>query len=382
MTRIMLVGDWNWPFLAVARSCRCRGIRVYLLGSGKARRRWRLYSLFLGGVRSMGHAAFGTRDGILAVRNYASELKADAVVAVNDQVLLWLARHRREIEPGCRLLMPRAEVLRWASSKRNQMALAADVGLDVLPALYLSGPADVRGVPAHLYPLVLRPDRQAGAGPSFKALQVNSPTELGAAVRTWAPLCRTLIAQPRLSLPNLLVHGARSEAGEILCMEAFLVPRKFEGVTLTITPTRFPPRVERYCRDFVERAGITGCFHFELLLSAREGRAWFLEINTRLGGTTDKVRALGFDEPLFLLQAYGMASADTNPQPLKTGIAANRCALMRHALWAILGRLTALDYPEGTRLRQAARSARDFLLAKDSVFEWSDIRTILWERCR
>lgn len=382
MTRVLLVGDWNWPFLAVARTCRGQGIRAYLLDSGRAERRWRRYSSCLDGGRTMDHAKFGTENGILAVRGHASELKADAVVAVDDPVLLWLARHRREFEPGCRLLMPRAEVLWWAGSKRNQTELAAEIGFDVLPTRYLSGQAGVGDVPANLYPLVLRPDRQPGYGRFFKASQVNSPAELGAAVRVRAPQCGTLIAQPRLSLPNLVVHGARSEAGQILRMEAFLVPRKFEGVTLTIMPTRLPARVERCCRDFLERTGITGCFHFELLLSAREGRVWFLEINTRLGGTTDKVRALGFDEPLFLLQSYGVLPVDRVRRPLKPGIAANRRALLRHALWAVMGRLTALDYPEGTRIRQAARSARDFLLAKDSVFEWSDIRGILWERGR
>jgi len=382
MKRILLLGDWNWPFLAVARSCRRRGIGVYLLGSSRSGRRWRRYSSSLDGARTMPRAAFGTREGLHMALRHVRELQASALVAVDDPLLLWLALNRPEFEPGCRLLMPHAEVLRWAASKRNQTELATEIGFDVLPTVYLSRPADARNLPLHLYPLVLRPDRQPSAAPFFKAVQVNSPAELGAAVGDRAPVCGTLIAQPKLSLPNLVVHGARSEAGEILAMKAFLVPRKFEGVTLTIMPTEFPVGLERCCRDFVERSEITGCFHFELLLSSRDNRAWFLEINTRLGGTTDKVRALGFDEPLYLLQAYGMAPAAPDPLTLKRGLAANRRALIRHALWAIAGRLTELDYPEGTRIRQAARSARDFLLARDSVFDWSDLRGVLWERGR
>ena len=123
-------------------------------------------------------------------------------------------------------------------------------------------------------------------------------------------------------------------------MQAFVAPRKFEGVTLTIMPAVFPPNVEQYCRDFVESAGVTGCFHFELLFSPYDNRAWFLEINVRLGGTTDKVTRLGFDE--------------------------------------VRGDLTELDYPPSTRMRHVWRSLRDLWTTKDSIFSLSDLRGAFW----
>ncbi len=193
-------------------------------------------------------------------------------------------------------------------------------------------------------------------------------------VAAWGRVCGPLIAQPLLRLPNLVVHGARSEKGEFLAMEAFFVPRKFEAVTLTIMPAAFPPGVEACCREFVTRAGITGCFHFELLFSPRSRQAWFLEINVRLGGTTDKVTALGFDESLYLLRAYGLAAGAAGPSARGRRLAANRRALVKHALWALAGRLSEIDYPAAGRGRAALHSLRDICLAKDSVFDWRDMR--------
>ncbi len=378
MKRIVLLGVWCWPFLAFGRSCRRENVRVYLLEVGGTGNRWQSYSSCLAGGAAIPPGRLGTPEGIKIIRQYTASINAHGLVSEKNDRLVWLARNRSVFEPLCRLLMPPFEVLRWTGSKSNQIELAVKVGFEVLPSTYLLKTSDCLGVPADRYPVVLRPDRRAGGVPAFKVKVARSPTELRAIVEFWGALCVPLIAQPMVRLPNLVVHGARSETGAILAMKAFLVPRKFKGVTLTIQPAEFPPGVERCCRDFVEQAGITGVFHFELLFSPERNRAWFLEINPRLGGTTDKVTALGFDEPSYLLKAYGIKVATRAMKIPGRRLAANKRTLLKHAQWAASGRLADIDYPDGPRFRQVLRSARDLCLAKNSIFDWRDWRGAFW----
>src|SRR5437879_1377017 len=44
-----------------------------------------------------------------------------------------------------------------------------------------------------------------------------------------------------------------------------------------------------HSHEFATRADIQGCYHLEFLFSPPDSRAYFLELNVRLGGTTDKV---------------------------------------------------------------------------------------------
>jgi hypothetical protein len=128
----------------------------------------------------------------------------------------------------------------------------------------------------------------------------------------------------------------------------------------------------------VESAGVTGCFHFELLFSPYDNRAWFLEINVRLGGTTDKVTRLGFDETSYLLSAYGIKPIPSNRPSLLQASAADKRALLKHIIWAVRGDLTELDYPPSTRMRHVWRSLRDLWTTKDSIFSLSDLRGAFW----
>jgi hypothetical protein len=378
MSGILLIGTWGVPSLAFTRSCHRQSLRVYLLEVGVRKSRWRRYSSCLAGGEGIRREEIGTPQGIRLIRDYASAVGAQAVVTMDDLRLLWLAQNRNTFEPDCQLLMPSADTLQFVSSKRNQIDLATRVGFDVLPTVYISGPSDCRKIPVEHYPIVVRPDRKSGPVSPFKVALVTCPTELEAIADASDGAHGPLIAQPFVSLPNIIVHGARAETGAVLTMQAFLVPRKFEGVTLTIMPAAFPPRVEQHCRDFAEAAGVTGCFHFELLFSPEERLAWFLEINVRLGGTTDKVTRLGFDETSYLLSTYGIKPIPAADPPLHPGLAADKRALLKHLLWALSGDLTGLDYPPSTRMHHVARSLRDLWTAKDSVFDWHDLRGTFW----
>src|SRR5690606_1311455 len=77
------------------------------------------------------------------------------------------------------------------------------------------------------------------------------------------------------------------------------------GVAITLKPQRTDPSLLDRCRHFVDMLGYVGVYHFDLLKDERSDAAYFLEINGRLGGTTAKVHAYGYDEPAMLLRAFG-----------------------------------------------------------------------------
>jgi predicted ATP-grasp superfamily ATP-dependent carboligase len=378
VSSILLVGIWGPTSLAFVRSCHRQGLRVYLLEVGDGSSVWRRYSSCLTGGDRIGPEKIGTPEGIRLIRDYVSLVGAQAVVTADDVRMLWLAQNRVSFEPACRLLIPAAETLEFVSSKRNQIELATRVGFNVLPTFYLSTSSNCRNIPSELYPMVVRPDCKLWQRWPFKVELISSPMELETFMRALDCTRGLLVLQPFLSLPNMVVHGVRTETGTILTMQAFVAPRKFEGVTLTIMPAVFPPNVEQYCRDFVESAGVTGCFHFELLFSPYDNRAWFLEINVRLGGTTDKVTRLGFDETSYLLSAYGIKPIPSNRPSLLQASAADKRALLKHIIWAVRGDLTELDYPPSTRMRHVWRSLRDLWTTKDSIFSLSDLRGAFW----
>lgn len=264
------------------------------------------------------------------------------------------------------------------AGKKEQLALARDVGFPVLPTWIVTAPAEVATVPASAFPVVVRPDRQYATLPEFKAEQLGSSAALGQFVAELPLLEQPLVVQPFRPWPNLLVHGVRAEDGRLLALRSFLVYRKFEGVALSLREVPFPPGVEQASRDFADAAGVVGCFHYDLLYAPDEQRAYFLEINPRLGGTTEKVACFGFDEPVLTLVAFGFPLAGDPPIPVKRRPVANRRALFKHMCYALGGRLTALDYPSAGRLAHFWRSCLEWFTTRDTVFDWRDLRGSLW----
>ncbi len=377
MTRVLMLGRTGPVYLSVARSCRRQNCELHLLdlsGPAKAGRfRW------LHGHRArFPRELIGTQEGLDRINAYAHEIGAGVLIASGDKELVWLAENRDVFEPSCKVLVQSAESLRRLLSKRYQLEIAVQVGFPVLPTFILANPEDVAQVPATAFPLVLRPSQEADVQPVFKMRLIESPAQLEDFVGGIEVLRSPLIAQTYLDSPNLVVHGVRSTDGEVLASRCFIVPRKFEGVTLAIEPYSFPEGLEQMCNDFAAKADITGCYHFEFLFSPEEMQAYFLEINVRMGGTTDKVMRLGFDEPALLLRAFHLPSPVPLPVPVTEGRVVNKRALLKHILWAARGKLTEFDYPVVGRARQIALSCRDLLLAKDSIFDWRDLRGSLW----
>jgi hypothetical protein len=210
--------------------------------------------------------------------------------------------------------------------------------------------------------------------PTFKVEVMRSLAELQVflALRTWGP--DPLLVQPFLPVPTVVIHGVRSDAGELIALEAFIASTKFEGVTLELQPFPMDAELARCCRKFADETGITGPFHFELLYSAETKVFYYLEVNVRLGGTTDKVFKLGFDEPLLALSAYGFDVRVRPYRPREGRAVVNRRAVLKHMYSVVKGRLSPLDYPVAGRLRHLFLSLSSLLWDGDSIASLRDLQ--------
>lgn len=372
MTNVVLFGAWGPESLIFARSLGRRGIGTFLIhATDDPLEAWALSSLR--GWTTMPVHLEQTPEGIARVRAYVREVDAAALVATGDSELIWLAKNRDQFEPDCPVLAQPADSLSALLSKRHQAELARQAGLTVLPTHLVTRAEDADVIPESDYPLALRPDRAGDVEPAFKVRFVASRDELRQALRGCTRIASSVLAQPFKRLPNLVVHGVRTVGGEVVASRCFRVPRKFEGVTLTLEPMPFPGGLESRSIEFARLLKITGCYHLEFLYSEGEGRHYFLEVNVRLGGTTDKVVRAGFDEPLLLLQAYGLATDLPQSRERRVRRIANKRALLKHMASVVRGKLTPLDYPDVGPAAQLALSCRDLIVARDSIFDWRDI---------
>lgn len=283
--------------------------------------------------------------------------------AVGDQPTLGLWRWLHPLRDDVTIMASPAEVIEAMESKRLQAALAEDCGFRVLPTAALVDAVDAERAGLR-FPLVLRPDR-ASLDSGFKAVAVDSADALDRFLRARRTGAPPVVAQPFVSGPNLVIHGARNAAGEQLAWQGYLVRMKNAGVTVTLEPCAVSADVAAACSRFAGRAGLVGAFHFDLLVEPGAAAPCFLEVNARLGGTTAKVFASGYDEPAALLWAFGLAAAPTAEAGAVRVV--NRMAAARCVLQALRGGGDPIDYPFPQRTAVLAGAARAMLSYRDEV---------------
>ncbi|MBF0417641.1 MAG: hypothetical protein HQL86_05260 [Magnetococcales bacterium] len=282
-----------------------------------------------------------------------------------------------EMDLPCPLWLPSAASLDFLDAKSRQAEWARACGFQVLPTWHADKTL-LPEIPAEAYPIIARPDGAHSVDPMFKIRMLPSQEALTRWLDTFRTLHRPVLLQPFLDGPNLVIHAATDARGEPLVLTAFLVRRKFEGVTLTIEPAPLDPSLRTACAAFCRGIGLHGCLHFELLIDPRNATPWFLEVNGRLGGTTGKVYALGFDEPYLLLQAHDLLPP---PKPLTLApegtVVTNRLALMKLLLAMARHDPALAQDPSGT-----PRTWRDLLtgllLWRDEIFQRADPGCTLW----
>jgi predicted ATP-grasp superfamily ATP-dependent carboligase len=274
-------------------------------------------------------------------------------------------------------MIPQPAVLELLLDKAHQIDLARTCGFDLLPTWTLTSIEAIAGIPDTAFPVVIRPSLNDSARPNFKALVMDSREDLSR-VYTATQWSRDPLVQPFRLGPNYVLHGVRSQSGEMLALRLFKAYRKYRGFTTSIAPVPFPAGLENAACKFVETEGLTGPFHFDLLGSDTDDRKYFLEINCRLGGTTAKVMQMGYDEPGLLLEAFNLQPPHPLP-PLCVYSRATTISLnLVQALDALRNRRDPLAYPQPSRLRTILAAIREALTVHDGLLQLRDMHSLLW----
>jgi hypothetical protein len=323
----------------------------------------------------------GTSEGIDAVLSYVAEVDADAIATLSETHCLWLAGNADRFRGTCKLMLPSLGCLEAVESKLRQIEVARELGFDVLPTYVIRALDDVRHIVSDHYPLCLRPSMERTVEPEFKVRIVRSSNEMADFIGGIRAFGDGIVAQPFLSLPNALLHCTSGEDGELLNLKGFLVDRKFEAFSLRIRPMQVPEDLIEKVAAFSRFFKFSGPYHFDFLYSPETGEWHYLEVNVRFGGTTDKVKWLGVDEPANCLMAYGLAGLRTPPKySTKRFAVVNKLTILKHLLVTARRGSELLDFPRESRLASAVHSLGDLFLAKDSISDFRDIRGTIASR--
>jgi hypothetical protein len=405
--RPVIVGQFGPPTLTCIRSWGEQGFPVGMVCIRSERE---LYpaSKYLGDFTTLPPAKLYACDGMQIISDFLKKFRASGITCVAENIASWINDHRQMVPAEVALWVPSNQVINALISKQKQVEVARKVGFNVLPTYFVGKDLEtINGIPEEHFPLCLRPSEPQAIKPAFKVKLVHSLDELIHFIEKISKIDQSIIAQPFMDLPNLVVHGARTISGTSIGLQAFLVERKFETVTLSIRPTVLDKGLEQKCIEFTNHFDVVGSYHFEFLIDKKNGSIYFLELNNRLGGTTAKVFACGYDEPLLILQAYGVVPIDCRPssivQRLKTNTqqpatsnkrqatsnqqpstilcqtlanitVSSKLALLKYLFYTINNRLTPLDYPSEDKLSRIIRTIYGFLKYRDDVFMLRDLR--------
>ena len=367
----IIIAQFGPPALAAIRSWGRLGARVgmiQILSEGEPAPR----SRYLTDHIAMTTEEFLSSEGLARAVTYLHEFGADLLLTINERLACHLDENRHLLRKNIRFLFSGSEATRAVFCKSRQLDAARRLGMNLLPTWAVdSADYDLSVISPTHFPLCLRPASPGEVLPSFKVKIVRTPAELERFIHSITQFGSPVLVQPFTNVPNLVVHGVRGLDGRSCGVEGFLVARKFEGVTLTIRPFEIDADLRQQCVTFVEDFDVSGPWHFEFLYDPVSGTPWFLELNSRLGGTTAKVLACGYDEPAWALKAFGV---DISPGLVREGVtASSKKALGKFLLRACKGQLTPLDYPDEPRWQRVIMALYGLAMWRDDVFAWDDL---------
>jgi hypothetical protein len=382
--RSLVIVAFTPPMLYFARRVRSAGVRVHLVEMVHSPRAFvRPSNAVEAGGLVLLWPAVDTEQGLAAIQRFVESVDASALIASDDSLLSWLGRNRARFEPRCKVAAPEPAALESLWNKAHQVDRAAQSGFDLLPGWSIASRQDIDAIPAHAFPVVIRPVLSSSALPFFKARVLrtrNGLHDFYAATRWTHPP----IVQRFCLGPNYVLHGTRSETGEILALRLFLAYRKYAGFTTSMCSIPLPAELAAAARTFVDAENLVGPFHFELLGCEADSTLYFLEINCRLGGTTGKATQLGYDEPGLLLQAYGLKTPGALPEVPVYSQTTTLSLNLSQAFNDLFRRPDPLAYPQMPRLHSFFAALKEALLVNDGRLDFNDpislIRYLGWNR--
>lgn len=377
LPRIAILGRLGTPQLACLRSWRRHGVRCVFLHADETPLSPLVARLL--GVRCVDLGPLRLDDAGFVAR-LAQALQHEAVQALTCvsepiSVALWACRDR--LPSQVEIVSVRPQAVERLQSKVEQDRLARAAGLATLPTWSFAPGALVK-VPAEAFPLVLRPDIARSVKPAFKVEVVADAGELQRAVDRLAPESSGVIAQPFRRGPNLLVHAFRSADGRLSGHVAFRVEVKHEGLSVMMRPVPLDPHIAAGCARLEAELGLSGVFHYDFIVDARDGAAYFLDLNPRLGGTTGKALAAGYDEPLALLATLVPEALPRN-RFIGDALAPSggKHQALRAIVSALRGRSSSADYPYPDRGRLLRALGGYLVRGRDEILRADALRSVL-----
>ena len=374
--KVVLFSSFGPPALAFIRSLSRKRIKAGMIciqGNENPTFNFKKNDSFV----SIAPESIHTHKGMVIICDYLNKFKATGITCIDENIACWLNHNSDNLPTDLSILLPRSEVIESVLSKVEQIEMAKAVGMQLLPILIINNSTNfLKNIAMVSFPICVRPSEPFSVYPNFKVKILSSMRELEQFIREISRIEKPIIAQPFLNLPNLVVHGSRKTSGEIIGLQGFLVDRKFEGLTLTIKPFELSEDLKKKCKKFTELMEILGPYHFEFLYDEKTGDAWFLELNNRLGGTTAKVFALGYDEPGYLLQSFGYDISVS--QKIVNRTASSKIALLKYLYYTLINRITQLDYPaDESKTRRIFETIKALLFYKDDILSLRDFKGAL-----
>jgi predicted ATP-grasp superfamily ATP-dependent carboligase len=375
--RIAIIGRLGTPQLACLRSWRRHGVRCLFLHADSAPLsatvRWLL------GVPCVHLGPLQLDDPAYVQRlsDALAEHGIQALTCVSEPISEALWACQPHLPPELRIVSVHPEQCRLLASKVQQDRAAREAGLDTLPG-WTYQPGETVDVPVEHFPLVLRPDVARTVSPAFKVAVVTQRDEFQQLLDGLARSSSGVIAQPLVHGPNLLVHAYRSADGRCAGHVGFRVEVKHQGLTVVMRPVQLDASIIQGCERMERSLGLTGVFHYDFIEDAQTGRACFLDLNPRLGGTTGKVLSAGYDEPLALLATLqpGVLPRSGFVQPGMKRAGGKHQAL-RALLSALRGTSTAADYPYPNRSRLVGALLGYLFGGRDEIVKLRELRSTL-----
>lgn len=373
--RIVIVGKYGPPVLACIRSWGRNGYDVGFVCISQSDEPAPSSKYLKKFIRLMPEDV-GQQNGLAVISRFINEFEAVVLSCIDEGIACWLNDNKSSFNENLRIALPDTDVIKNVLSKTVQNDTAEKCGLTVLDEYRLNHDCiDKISIPEEHFPLCLRPSDPHGIKPLFKVEIVKDIHQLKQFVHSVKTFGESVIlAQPFKELPNLVIHGTRTVNGDNLKMSAFIVERKFEGVTLTIRPFNdIDESFLQQCAEFADELNITGNYHFEFLYDKHIKQSYFLELNLRFGGTTAKVLQCGYEEPMYALESFGLVDTAADMQ-IKDVSVSNKLALIKYALRALKGNLSPLDFPQASLSRHIIDIAKAFLFFKDEIIDMDDLK--------
>lgn len=316
--------------------------------------------------------AGGNMDETLRqVSSACTRLGVAGITTLSEALALNLhALHRSGEFATTQLMLNSPEVYAIVESKARQAEIASRTGLPLMPTFILDAHSERLDATG---PFVLRPDIARIVRPHFKAKLVGTAEEALSVARGMTSPEGRIMVQPFVAGPNLVIHAARASDGSWDHHEAFYTEIKTAGLAVALRPYALPDALLDACRRFEQEIGLRGVFHYDFILDPNSGKAFFLEVNPRLGGTTGKVFAAGYDEPAMLPPAFLQSGAHRIDPGTRRRPSISRIAAVRYGLSLLRHEPSMLDHPAQRDGRAFGDLVKALFLHRDEVFRLTDV---------